>query len=73
MSDDEGGDVPVGEHEVDDSLLKLPGVKLEFVKVSTMEEDEDVVYKQYVLLCQAPLCCSPVPLCVAAPPHCMIL
>ena len=36
------------EHEVDDSKLKLPGVKLADVKVATHEEDEDVVYKQCV-------------------------
>ena len=31
---------------MDDSKLKLPDVKLADVKVSTMEEDEDVIYKQ---------------------------
>ena len=49
--DDDGddGEGAEGEHVVDDSKLKLPDVKLDFVKVSTMEEDEEPVYKQYVL------------------------
>ena len=46
MSDDDGDHGDVGEHEVDDSKLKLPDVKLADVKVSTMEEEEDVIYKQ---------------------------
>jgi hypothetical protein len=46
--DDDGEEGAEGEHEVDDSKLKLPGVKLADVKVATHEEDEDVVYKQCV-------------------------
>jgi hypothetical protein len=41
-------DVPETEHEVDDSKLKLPTVKLADQHVSTQEENETEVYKQYV-------------------------
>jgi hypothetical protein len=51
--DDDDGEGADGEHEVDVSKLKLPDVKLTDEKVASMEEDEDVLYKQCVV-CQ---CC----------------
>ncbi len=51
--EDDAPDAPEGEHVVDDSKLKLPDVKLVDVKVATHEEDEEEVYKQYVLTLRA--------------------
>ena len=51
--EDDAPDAPEGEHVVDDSKLKLPDVKLADVKVATHEEDEEEVYKQYVLSLRA--------------------
>jgi hypothetical protein len=62
MSDHEEDGGAEGEHEVDDSKLKLPDVKLTDEKVASMEEDEDVLYKQcvaalFVVSCAWPRLC----------------